>query len=112
MDFRRSGEVIIEMHYGELISLHFERVKTKELGITRYGFTFVDSYVESIVLLDKRPNHAVTYQEKRERNNNRQDAFYFHAYKFGLFYFFPSYTLDKLALIMTYIYIYICNITI
>ena len=60
----RSGEVIIEMHYGELISLHFERVKTKELGITRYGFTFVDSYVEGLVLLDKRPNHAVTYQEK------------------------------------------------
>ncbi|KAF3951435.1 hypothetical protein CMV_022904 [Castanea mollissima] len=71
LGFRRSGEVIIEMHDGELISLHFESHKYKVLGITGYGYifdhsingngyTFFDSYVESLVLLDI-PNRAVTY---------------------------------------------------
>ncbi|XP_030931685.1 F-box protein CPR1-like [Quercus lobata] len=71
LGFRRSGEVIIEMHDGALISLHFESQKLKVLGITGYGYifdhsingngyTFFDSYVESLVLLDE-PNRAVTY---------------------------------------------------
>lgn len=71
LGFRSSGEVIIEMHDGALISLHFESHKYKVLGITGYGYisdhsingngyTFFDSYVESLALLDK-PNRAVTY---------------------------------------------------
>jgi F-box interacting protein len=58
--FRRSGEVILEELKEQLISCDLESQKSKDLGITGYGYTFADSYVESLVLLDK-PNCAVTY---------------------------------------------------
>jgi F-box interacting protein len=58
--FRRSGEVILEDLKEQLVSFDLESQKSKDLGITGYGYTFADSYVESLVLLDK-PNRAVTY---------------------------------------------------
>ena len=58
--FRRSGEVILEDLKEQLVSCDLESQKSKDLGITGYGYTFADSYVESLVLLDK-PNRAVTY---------------------------------------------------
>ena len=58
--FRRSGEVILENLKEQLFSCDLEGQKSKDLGITGYGYTFADSYVESLVLLDK-PNRAVTY---------------------------------------------------
>uniref|UniRef100_A0A2N9GG03 F-box domain-containing protein n=1 Tax=Fagus sylvatica TaxID=28930 RepID=A0A2N9GG03_FAGSY len=58
--FRRSGEVILENLKEQLFSCDLESQKSKDLGITGYGYTFAGSYVESLVLLDK-PDRAFTY---------------------------------------------------
>ena len=59
--FRRNGEVILKMDDGQLVSVDLGNHKSNNLGISSYGYTFVDSYVESLVLLDKATNGAVTY---------------------------------------------------
>ncbi|KAM3693894.1 hypothetical protein ACJW31_07G019300 [Castanea mollissima] len=79
--FRKSGEVILELYGGYLISRDLETKDFKNLRIRGYAYTFVDSYVESLVLLDK-PNQQGKRQ-KRKRNNNRQDKFYCQAYFCG-----------------------------
>jgi hypothetical protein len=47
--------------YGKLTSQDLETQEKKDLRITSYYCTFVDSYVESLILLDKVANGAVTY---------------------------------------------------
>ncbi|XP_050247294.1 F-box protein At3g07870-like isoform X5 [Quercus robur] len=57
--FRKSGEVILETYKKRLVSRNLETQEVKDLGITGSKFSFVDPYVESLVLLDK-PDLAVT----------------------------------------------------
>ncbi|GMY19079.1 F-box/kelch-repeat protein At3g06240-like isoform X1 [Fagus crenata] len=61
LGFRRNGEVILKMDDGQLVSVDLGNDKRNDLGISSYGYTFVDLYVESLVLLDKATNGAVTY---------------------------------------------------
>ncbi|XP_023887758.2 F-box/kelch-repeat protein At3g06240, partial [Quercus suber] len=58
--FRKSGEVILETYRNSLVSRNLETQEVKDLGITRSTYSFIDPYVESLVLLDK-PDLAVTY---------------------------------------------------
>ncbi|XP_030929412.1 F-box/LRR-repeat protein At2g43260-like [Quercus lobata] len=61
--FRKSGEVILETYKKKkkrLVSRNLETQEVKDLGITGSKYSFVDPYVESLVLLDK-PDLAVTY---------------------------------------------------
>nr|XP_023883770.1 F-box protein CPR1-like isoform X2 [Quercus suber] len=67
--FRKSGEVILDMHGGYLVSRDLETQEIKDLRICEYGCYLVDSYVESLVLLDK-PNQG-RKRQKRKRNNDR-----------------------------------------
>jgi F-box interacting protein len=59
--FRRNGELVLALDGGKLTSQDLESQEMKDLRITSYKYTFVDSYVESLVLLDKAANGAVTY---------------------------------------------------
>ncbi|KAM4105678.1 hypothetical protein ACB094_04G010100 [Castanea mollissima] len=59
--FRRNGEVVLKLDGGQLVSQDFESKEIKDLGIIGYKNTFVDPYVESLVLLDKASNRVVTY---------------------------------------------------
>ena len=79
--FRKSGEVILEMYGGYLGSRDLKTKEFKDLRIRGHAYTFVDSYVESLVLLDK-PNQQ-RKRQKRKRNNNRQDKFYCQASFYG-----------------------------
>ncbi|KAL4613980.1 hypothetical protein ACB092_07G022000 [Castanea dentata] len=79
--FRKSGEVILELYGGYLISRDLETKDFKNLRIRGYAYTFVDSYVESLVLLDI--SNQQGKRQKRKRNNNRQDKFYCQAYFCG-----------------------------
>ena len=53
--FTRNGELILEVPRGQLVSQHLETQMIKYLRIIGYQYTFVDSYVKSLVLLNK-PN--------------------------------------------------------
>ena len=86
--FRKSGGVILEMYGGYLSSRDLKTKEIKDLRIRGYAYTFVDSYVESLVLLDK-PNQ-LRKRQKRKRNNHRQDKFYCQVYFYG-FPFYSSY---------------------
>ncbi|KAM3744574.1 hypothetical protein ACB098_06G063100 [Castanea mollissima] len=57
--FKNSVEVLLAMKTGQFILEYFDTQKVKVLQ-TSGNHTIVDSYVESLVLLDK-PNRAVTY---------------------------------------------------
>ena len=59
--FRRNSEVVLQMFGGRLVSWNPESQKNKDLRIIGFSFTFVGYYVESLVLLDKTANGAVTY---------------------------------------------------
>ena len=65
--FKRNGKVVLDMGWrismgmGMLTSQDLETQEKKDLQITSYYCTFVDSYVESLILLDKVANGAVTY---------------------------------------------------
>uniref|UniRef100_A0A2N9HSX7 F-box domain-containing protein n=1 Tax=Fagus sylvatica TaxID=28930 RepID=A0A2N9HSX7_FAGSY len=59
--FRRNGEFVLQVESGQLISVDVGNQKMKDLGISSDKNAFVDSYVESLVLLDKAANGAVTY---------------------------------------------------
>ncbi|XP_075638609.1 F-box protein At3g07870-like [Castanea sativa] len=61
LGFLRSGEVILKLDRGRLISLDLKTQETKDLRIIGYKKTIVDYYVESLVLLDKAANSADTY---------------------------------------------------
>ncbi|KAL4607814.1 hypothetical protein ACB092_09G201900 [Castanea dentata] len=61
LGFLRSGEVILKLDRGRLISLDLKTKETKDLRIIGYKKTIVDYYVESLVLLDKAANSADTY---------------------------------------------------
>ena len=76
------------MYGGYLGSRDLKTKEFKDLRIRGHAYTFVDSYVESLVLLDK-PNQQ-RKRQKRKRNNNRQDKFYCQAYFYG-FPFYSSY---------------------
>ena len=58
--FRRNGEVVL-IDQGQLVSMDLENQKKKDLLTNSRRSYFVDSYVESQVLLDKAANVAVTY---------------------------------------------------
>ena len=57
--FRKSGEAILETYKKQLVSRNLETQEVKDLGITGSKYSFVDPYIESLVLLDK-PDLAVT----------------------------------------------------
>uniref|UniRef100_A0A2N9ICZ0 F-box domain-containing protein n=1 Tax=Fagus sylvatica TaxID=28930 RepID=A0A2N9ICZ0_FAGSY len=59
--FRRNGKVVLAFKNGKLVSWDLEGKEGKILRITSCMSPFVDSYVESLVLLDKATNGAVTY---------------------------------------------------
>ena len=59
--FRRNGEFVLQVESGQLISVDVGNQKMKDLGISSDKNAFVDSYVESLVFLDKAANGAVTY---------------------------------------------------
>nr|POF03335.1 hypothetical protein CFP56_44938 [Quercus suber] len=59
--FRKSGEVVVQLDFDQrLVSQDLETQECKDLRISAYNYTFVGSYVKSLVLLDK-PNRAATY---------------------------------------------------
>ncbi|KAK9987719.1 hypothetical protein SO802_027958 [Lithocarpus litseifolius] len=59
--FRQSGEVVVQLDFDQrLVSQDLETQERKDLRISAYNYTFVGSYVKSLVLLDK-PNRAATY---------------------------------------------------
>ncbi|KAK4564969.1 hypothetical protein RGQ29_006851 [Quercus rubra] len=84
--FRKSGEVIVELYGGYLSSRDLKTKDFKDLRIRGYANTFVDSYVESLVLLDK-PNQ-LRKRQKRKRNNNRKQICGPMLYKIHRFRFF------------------------
>ena len=56
----KNGKVVLEMD-GELVSLDLESQEFKGLRLFGYEYNFVDSYAESLLLLDKATNGAITY---------------------------------------------------
>ncbi|XP_065627074.1 F-box protein CPR1-like isoform X2 [Quercus suber] len=58
--FRKSGEVVVELGEQPFVSQDLETQECKDLPISACNYTFVGSYVKSLVLLDK-PNRAATY---------------------------------------------------
>ena len=58
--FRKNGEVVLELAKLPFVSQDLETQECKALPISAYNYTFVGSYVKSLVLLDK-PNRAATY---------------------------------------------------
>ncbi len=60
--FRRNGEVVLIVDdEGQHVSMDLENQKMKDLRIDSSVSSFIDSYVESLLLLDKPANVAVTY---------------------------------------------------
>ena len=60
--FRRNGEVVLIVDdEGKHVSMDLENQKMKDLMIDSSVSSFIDSYVESLLLLDKPANVAVTY---------------------------------------------------
>ena len=59
--FRRDGDIVFISSERQLVSWNRESKEFKDLRMIGYNNTFVDSYVESLVLLDKSANNAVTY---------------------------------------------------
>ena len=51
--FRKSGEAILETYKKRLVSRNLETQEVKDLGITGSMYSFVDPYIESLVLLGK-----------------------------------------------------------
>ena len=59
--FRKRGEVVVQLDFQHrFVSQDLETQERKDLRISSYNYTFVGSYVKSLVLLDK-PNRAATY---------------------------------------------------
>ncbi|XVF78156.1 hypothetical protein PTKIN_Ptkin14bG0106600 [Pterospermum kingtungense] len=68
LGFRKNGEVLLELYSEEMVSLDLNGRQMKNLIEAEAGISFVDSYVESLVLLDKRVdacrvNYAIPYNE-------------------------------------------------
>ena len=59
--FKRNGEVVLLSYDGQLVLWVPWSTEFKHLEIIGYEDTFVDCYVESLVLLDKVANGIVTY---------------------------------------------------
>ena len=59
--FTRNGRIVLEMNGGHLMSQDLKTQETKDLKLIGYNYNFVDTYVESLVLLDKAANGAITY---------------------------------------------------
>ena len=59
------------MNDTKFISRDLETQEIKDLGNAGYYHTYVDYYVESLVLNDKKAQ-LCSYWEKLKRNNNRQ----------------------------------------
>ena len=59
--FRRNGDIVFVSSERQFVSWNCESKEFKDLRMIGYNNTFVDSYVESLVLLDKAANSAVTY---------------------------------------------------
>ena len=54
----KNGKIMLEMD-GELVSLDPETQEFKDLRLFGYEYNFVDSYVESLLMLDKATIGAV-----------------------------------------------------
>ena len=61
LGFKRNGEVVLLKDGGRIILWNPENQNIKHLRITGYQYSFVGSYVESLVLLDKSTKGVVTY---------------------------------------------------
>ena len=59
--FRRNGKFVFDFNQNQHVSKEFETQEIKDLSFTPCLCTLGDSYVESLVLLDKPANTAVTY---------------------------------------------------
>ena len=59
--FRRNGDIGFISSERQLVSWNRESKEFKDLRMIGYNNTFVDSYIESLVLLEKSANNAVTY---------------------------------------------------
>ena len=59
----KNGKIMLEMD-GELVSLDLETQEFKDLRLFGYEYNFVDSYVESLLMLDKATIGAITYRGK------------------------------------------------
>ncbi|XP_023892806.1 F-box protein CPR1 [Quercus suber] len=59
--FRRNGDALFVFGEGKLVSWNPESKEFKYLRMIGGHGTFIDSYIESLVLLDKAANVAVTY---------------------------------------------------
>ena len=59
--FRRNGDAVLVFSEGKLVSWNPESKDFKDLRMIGDHNTSVDSYVESLVLLDEATNGAVSY---------------------------------------------------
>nr|XP_023899447.1 F-box/kelch-repeat protein At3g06240-like [Quercus suber] len=59
--FRKNADVVFILREGQLVSWNRESKEFKDLRIIGYETTFVHSFVESLVLLDKATNSVVIY---------------------------------------------------
>nr|XP_023892823.1 F-box protein At3g07870-like [Quercus suber] len=59
--FRRNGDAVFIFGKGKLVSWNPESKEFKDLRMIGDYYPFIDSYIESLVLLDKAANIAVTY---------------------------------------------------
>lgn len=60
LGFRRNGEVLFELCQGEIASVNLESLEVNDLRIHgASGFSFVDTFVESLVLLDRPINASI-----------------------------------------------------
>nr|XP_023892803.1 F-box/kelch-repeat protein At3g06240-like [Quercus suber] len=59
--FRRNGDAVFVLGEGKLVCWNPESKEFKDLRMIGDHYPFIDSYIESLVLLDKAANGAVTY---------------------------------------------------
>ncbi|XVF78155.1 hypothetical protein PTKIN_Ptkin14bG0106500 [Pterospermum kingtungense] len=76
LGFRKNGEVLLEVIGPELASYDLNHQQVKHLGIrSKYEFTSVHSYVESLVLLDKGVDAGcVSYANHANDDSSGSDA--------------------------------------
>ncbi|XP_022734374.1 F-box protein CPR30-like [Durio zibethinus] len=75
LGFRKNGEVLLEVDSGEMASLDLNCHQMEHLGIeAESGFLFVDSYVESLVLLDKGVDAGSVSGASHSKDSSDSDA--------------------------------------
>uniref|UniRef100_A0A7N2KP30 F-box associated beta-propeller type 1 domain-containing protein n=1 Tax=Quercus lobata TaxID=97700 RepID=A0A7N2KP30_QUELO len=69
--FRRNGDAVLVFNEGKLVSWNPESKEFKDLRMIEDHNTFVDSYIKSLVLLDKAANGAVLARDENALLNRR-----------------------------------------